>query len=223
MKSNQSAVTEVREWLAGASLDKDGRLPAERELAGRLGMTRTHLRKALTVLEAEGWLSRHVGKGTFLTANRGAARSDIAAIANRTSPPEAMEVRLALEPDIARLAAVRATADQIAEMQQLCEQMRRAGDWDEYEQLDWRFHNLLAQAAGNTLLVEIQSIVNGVRRAVVWGHLSRRPTGPSPDYHSFGEHDAIVDAIARRDRRGAAEAMRRHLANIASALTDEPD
>jgi DNA-binding FadR family transcriptional regulator len=223
LQNNQSVVEEVREWIAGASLVEGSRLPPERELAEHLGITRSHLRKALTVLEAEGRVWRHVGKGTFLTASRDSSREDIAAIANRTSPPEAMEARQILEPDIARLAAVKATADQIVEMQQLCAEMRRAKDWDEYEQLDWRFHNLLAQASGNTLLVEIQKVVNGVRRAVVWGHLARRPTGPSPDYHSFGEHDAIVDAVARRDRRGASDAMRRHLMNIASTLTDETD
>jgi DNA-binding FadR family transcriptional regulator len=223
VRSNQTALNELRGWLAGAKLAQRGRLPPERELANLLGMTRADLRKALAVLEAEGRVWRHVGKGTFLAEAPDSSRHDVAAIADRTSPPEAMETRLIIEPEVARLAAVKATSAQIAEMRRLCEEMRQIKHWSDYENLDWRFHNLLAQASGNTLLQEIQHIVNGVRRAVVWGHLAIRPIGPSPDYHSFAEHDAIVDAIARRDRRGAVEAMRRHLDSTASALTEKQD
>lgn len=223
MKNNQTVLSDVRGWLAGAKLANRGRLPPERELANRLGLSRSDLRKALAVLEAEGRVWRHVGKGTFLTTTANRAMQDIDAIADRTSPPEAMEARLIMEPEIARLAAVKATSAHITEMRQLCSEMRHAKHWSEYENLDWRFHNLLAQASGNTLLVEVQHIVNGVRRAVVWGHLAKRPVGPSPDYHSLAEHDAIVDAIARRDHRGAVEAMRQHLNSTASALTDDMD
>jgi DNA-binding GntR family transcriptional regulator len=74
----------------------------------------------------------------------------------------------------------------------------------ENDDLDWKFHDVLAEATGNVLLVEIQRIVNRARRAVVWGHLEKRPVGPEADYHSIAEHDAIIDAIAKEAREGAA-------------------
>jgi DNA-binding FadR family transcriptional regulator len=212
----------LRTWLAGATLPDEGRLPPEREIAARLGVARSEVRKALAVLEAEGRVWRHVGRGTFAT--RGASAPErkpgIAELADATSPPEAMEARLIVEPEIARRAALRATAAQVAELRRLAERMRAAASWTEYEELDFRFHELVAEAAGNRLLLEVERLVNGVRRSVVWGHLARRPLGPSPDYHSFDEHDAIVDAIATRDRRGAAEAMKLHLDSTARALEE---
>lgn len=212
----------VRAWLSEAGLPEGGRLPPERVLADRFGVKRTELRKALAVLETEGQVWRHVGKGTFLAGGAAPRGSDgIATIADRTSPPEAMQARLIVEPEIARLAALRANSAQIAELRELSARMRASSTWGAYEDLDWRFHNLLAEASGNTLLLEIQRLVNGVRRAVIWGHLAMRPIGPSPDYHSFDEHDAIVAAIGSRDRRGAADAMRRHLNSTAATLLDE--
>ncbi len=221
----QDVLAHLRQWLdtAGAA-----RLPPERTLAERLGTSRGEVRKALAVLEAEGRVWRHVGKGTFATlgATTGApaTRADpVAELARATSPPEAMEARLILEPEIARRAALRATAVQVAELRRLSAAMRAAASWPDYEELDFRFHELIADAAGNRLLLEVERLVNGVRRAVVWGHLARRPQGPSPDYHSFDEHDAIVDAIATRDRRGAFEAMRRHLDSTARALEEDAE
>lgn len=223
-----STLSLLRDWLASADLSENGRLPPERDLAERFAVKRAQIRKALAVLEAEGRVWRHVGKGTFLSAGpSGGARGslsgppDIEAIADRTSPPEAMQARLIIEPELARLAALKATSAQIAELRDLCHRMRAAVTWSAYEELDWRFHNLIAEASGNTLLVEVQHLVNGVRRSVVWGRLAKRPVGPSPDYHSFDEHDAIVQAVAERDRRGAADAMRRHLASTASSLDED--
>jgi DNA-binding FadR family transcriptional regulator len=209
---------DLRSWLAAAQFPS-GRLPPERELAARLGVGRTALRKSLMILESEGWLRRQVGRGTFLTPKASdGLKLDTAIIASRTSPVQAMEARLILEPEIARCAALAATAEQVAVMRTLNSQMRSVGTWTQYEDLDWQFHGLLSEATGNVLLIEMQRLVNGVRRAVVWGRLSLRPSGPDPNYHSFAEHDAIIDAIANRDRTAAGGAMRKHLESTAANI-----
>jgi DNA-binding FadR family transcriptional regulator len=226
----RGVLPQLRAWLAGhglmgAALPEDGRLPPEREIAARLGVNRGEVRKALAVLEAEGQVWRHVGKGTFATRAQPPpgvpGRPDIRDLAQDTSPPAAMEARLIVEPELARLAALRATAAQIAELRRLAATARAAPSWAAYEEADFRLHELIAEASGNRLMLEVERLVNGVRRAVVWGHLARRPEGPSADYHSFDEHDAIIAAIASRDRRGAAEAMRRHLESTARALAED--
>ena len=89
-----------------------------------------------------------------------------------------MQARMIIEPEIARLAALHATSAQVQAMRQLARKMRDATTWAEYEDLDWRFHNLLAEASANTLLQDIQYLLNGVRRVVVWGYLNTRPIGP---------------------------------------------
>jgi len=201
----------LRAWLEEANLPESGRLPPERQLAEVLGLSRAELRKGLALLEAEGVLWRHVGKGTFLSAPARRERPDPVSLAHRTSPPEAMQVRMILEPEVAGLAARCATGAQIARLKALCAETRKVRAWPDYQQLDAEFHAALAQAAGNGLLAEIHAIVNDVRRSVVWGGLDKRTLGPPPDYHSFAEHEAIVAAIEHRDRAAAMEAMRRHL------------
>jgi DNA-binding FadR family transcriptional regulator len=189
--------------------DATGRLPPERSIAAELGLTRAAVRKTLDRLQAEGRILRQVGRGTFL--RRDGPESAIDDIKRRTSPREAMQARLLIEPDLAGLAAVNATVEQIGSLRALTATMRRVEDWSDYELLDGRFHREIAEAAGNKLLLSVHDLVNEVRRAVIWAWLDTRPAGPAADYSSFAEHEAILDAITRRDRQGAAEAMRAHL------------
>lgn len=187
------------------------RLPPERQLADELGLSRAEIRKLLARLEDEGRLSREVGRGTFVRSPFPEATPDPGTLEKSTSPREAMEARLVIEPELASLAAINASHQQIERMHTLTKQMRASKTWKSYEQLDGKLHLLIAEAAGNKLLVAVHGIINEVRRAVVWRWLDTRPIGPPPDYSSFAEHDAIVDAIEKRDRAGALEAMRRHL------------
>ncbi len=223
VKPGRSLLSQLRQWLSAAELPESGRLPPERSLAEQFHVTRAELRKALAVLETEGRLRRHVGRGTFLTSPGGVSRSRIDELAEGTTPRDAMQAWLVVEAELARLAALNATTAQIAEMRSLCAQLRRVTTWREYESLDACFHALIAEASDSPLLVEVHHIINGVRRKVVWGHLNVRPVGPSADYHSFNEHDAIVEAIANRDRRGATEAMCQHHNATMATLIDDID
>jgi DNA-binding FadR family transcriptional regulator len=217
------AIAQLKTWLEEAELPADGRLPAERELADTLGLSRAELRKSLAILEAEGMIWRHVGKGTFLAGPQQRQKADMSSLAHRTSPPEAMQARMIIEPEVAALAARQATGAQIQHLRALCVQMRSASGWPEYQQLDGDFHAALATSTGNSLLAELHAIVNDVRRSVVWGGLAKRTLGPPKDYHSFAEHEMIVTAIENRDRQGAAEAMRRHLSSTYQDLIgDQP-
>jgi DNA-binding FadR family transcriptional regulator len=211
MASETVLLARLEECVAREASPKTGRLHSERSLAHSLGVGRTELRKALGALEGQGRIKRHVGKGTFLTAMRETADEIAGRITLKTSPAAAMEARLLIEPELVSLAAEKATPEQIIELRRLCAEIRAVESWDAYAELDWRFHNMLAAATGNILLTEIQQLLNQVRRTVVWGDLDTPPPRPRPDYHSFAEHEAIVAAIASRDPRAAAAAMRRHL------------
>jgi DNA-binding FadR family transcriptional regulator len=216
---NPHLFSTVRHWLSAVRLSSDARLPPERELAEKFCVSRAELRKVLAVLEDEGQIQRHVGRGTFVVVrpNSRPAGEDIAA---RTSPLAAMQARTVVEPELARLAALSATSAQFADMRKLCSEMRRAPTWEAYAELDWQFHNLIAEATGNVLLVEIQRLLNGVRRFVVWGNLVKRAKGPPSDYHSFGEHEEILEAIQSRDGDRAMRAMLSHLGQTQSQLID---
>jgi DNA-binding FadR family transcriptional regulator len=220
MDDDQTLLDKVRTWLSNSPRADDGRIPPERELAEQFGVKRGQLRKAFDVLETEGLLRRHVGRGTYF-AEPALALPAPDNLAIYTSPYESMQVRLILEPEIAKIAAYKATGARIAELRDLNSQMRAAQRWPVYDELDCRFHGVLAEASGNRLLAEMQSLLNAIRRTVIWGYLIKRGPVPTPDYHSFAEHDAIVEAVARRDRDAAGLAMRRHLSAIASKLFEE--
>ncbi len=216
-----AAAARLRAFLADSELALDGRLPAERELAATLGVSRAALRKALSELESEGQIWRHVGRGTFVGSRPLDGSTDIAAMARRTSPAEVMGARLAFEPEIARLAALNATPAHLAEMRTCIVRTRQATTWRHYESWDNRLHRTIGEAARNGLVLALLDTLNAVRRTVTWGRLRTNPVRPSPDHHSFAEHDAIVAAIEERDLNRAAATMRIHLQSVERNLLGE--
>ena len=214
-------VARLRAYIEGSQLTVDSRLPPERELSRALGVSRAGLRQALAVLESEGQIWRHVGKGTFIGTRPIATVSDIDAMVRRTNPAEVMRTRLLIEPEVARMAALNATPAQIGEMRLCMARSRAAATWRQYESWDNRLHRTIAEATQNALLVSLLDTLSAVRRAVAWGRLRVNKVKPEPDHHSFAEHEKIVAAIAERDRERAAEAMRRHLETVERKLLGE--
>lgn len=210
---------DLRHWLDRH--ETGSRLPPERRLAETLHVTRPALRKALALLEVEGRIIRQVGRGTFVATPPSTSYAGLSALTARTGPHDAMMARLALEPELAKLAALHATPLHISRLQSLASDIRHVSTWDEYEALDHALHDLIAESAGNVLLHELHKIMNAVRQVVVWRQLSPGIAGPPPDYHSFDEHDAIVAAIAARNRTAAKTAMRAHLNATLHAMTSD--
>ena len=207
----RGALHRLRGFLAESGLAHGDKLPPERQLALRLGLSRAELRKGLAALQAEGQLWRHVGRGTFVGSRPLDTVGDIAAMARRTHPGEIMRARVMIEPELARLAALNATPAQIEELRAVALKARQATSWRHYEGLDTRLHRLIAEATQNGLLLALLDTLNAVRRMATWGRLRVQPLRPARDHHSFAEHDRIVEAIANRDMAAAAGAMRGHL------------
>jgi len=210
-------LTQLYGFLAAARLPDDGRLPPERELAELLGVKRAELRKGLAVLEREGQVWRHVGKGTFV-GPKPPQLVDISDLALRSNPIQVMKARIGLEPELARLAAINATAAEIGTLAELNAACRVSTTWREYEAYDARFHHEIAEAAHNPILLALFDTLNAVRRAVTWGRPRPSQSSPPADHHSFEDHARIVDAISHREPAAAAEAVRRHLQNVEDRL-----
>lgn len=216
----------LRNWITEEGLARGARLPPERTLSADLGVSRAELRNAFLLLETEGVLERHVGRGTFLSKpsrpSRGGKGMEAAVshLAETTGPNDAMVARLVLEPELARMAAHNATPKQLRALREIADAMGAARSWAAYETLDHDFHNAIATASGNTMLQALFEILNGVRQVVVWRKLAPSDRGPDRDYHSFAEHDAILVALDARDGAAASKAMAAHLHTTLAALTD---
>ncbi len=218
MDDADGALTQLRAWMAQRDLPPDGRLPSEREMCEVLGVSRGELRKALAVLERDGELWRHVGKGTFIGSRPIEEFSSVAAIAEGSNPLEVMQARLLIEPLLAREAAVNATGAHLEEMHRCVRIQREAQTWRQYENADNRLHRTVAEAAGNTVLTALFDQLNAVRRAIVWGRLRDTYDHPPKNHHSFAQHDIIVTAIGERDQDGAYQGMRDHLMTVRENL-----
>lgn len=214
----------LRRFITERGYERGGKLPPERHLSDELGLSRATLRKALDALERDGLIWRHVGKGTFVSDGTAAARAPSGAmveLGRQLTPFRMMRARLAIEPAIAREAAVNASGETLQKMQRAVERAKAATTWNEYETQDDIFHRSVAEASDNLLLLALFDQLNDVRRAVAWGSVTRESARPSPDHSSFAEHDAIAAAIASRDASAAYEAMRKHLGSVARRLFGE--
>ncbi|WP_373502960.1 FadR/GntR family transcriptional regulator [Aestuariivirga sp.] len=222
MNGNSDPVARLRSYIADGGFTQGVRLPPERHLTDELGMTRATLRKALGALERDGVIWRHVGKGTFIADGSPQAPSNATVeLGRQLTPFRMMRARMAIEPAIAREAAVNASGDTQMRMQRALERSKAAATWREYEIQDDIFHRTVAEASDNLLLLTLFDQLNGVRRAVAWGNVTRRSAQPSPDHSSFAEHDAIAAAIANRDPVAAYESMRGHLRSVSQRLFGE--
>jgi DNA-binding FadR family transcriptional regulator len=186
------------------------RLPPERELADRLGASRAALRRRLDALEREGRITRHVGRGTFVTAPA-ATRLD-------TSPAEIMAVRLLLEPQLPPLAVANATASDIGRMRECLDRGEAAGSFEEFERWDAQLHASIAEATHNQLLVQLFTVMNEARDHPLWGTAKRRSFTAARRHAYECDHRELVDAIDDRHAEAAAQVMRRHLVAIRDAL-----
>ena len=196
------------------------RLPPERDLAEMLGTTRHKLRGVLAELEAEGRIWRHVGRGTFVGAQPVLNLKDVTYLRNQIKQIHVVQVRLTIEPELSRLAALHASKTDLEKMKLCADRCRAAEDWRSYEAWDSNLHQAIAQASKNQLFLYFFETLNSVRRSIVWGQ-PRMSRKPATDYYSFQEHDAIVEAIATKESQLASDRMVAHLKGVYSRILPE--
>jgi DNA-binding FadR family transcriptional regulator len=209
-----SLVERLRQAVEDGALAPEGRLPAERDLARRLAVSRRSLRMALAALEKEGVIWRGVGQGTFVSERRPRAVQRVPPTMQLTNPTEVMEARLALEPRLAALAALRATPAEIAEMRACVGRGAAASGLADFERWDSRLHRLVARAVHNELLLALFDTVNAARDDKLWGRLKAASLTPERIAAYSEEHGRIVAAVAERDTDRAADAMTTHLTTV---------
>ncbi|MXN66307.1 FCD domain-containing protein [Stappia sp. GBMRC 2046] len=221
-----TVLTLLRELLHSGGMAVGDRLPPERELARQFSCSRETLRRALLVLEEENEVWRHVGQGTFCGPRPGAALRRESLLVQATSVQELVQARYLIEPAVAAEAARKATAADIAKLNE-CVAVGRAGhDRFECQQADDIFHRTIAEVAKNPILYSILTFLSEARRRSTWQtqwdrtyrHIGIREfKGQHSD-----QHQRIVVAIKNRDTKAAEGEMRAHLEAIIEALQLAP-
>jgi DNA-binding FadR family transcriptional regulator len=202
-------------------LGPGSRLPTERQLALDLGVTRSAIRHAMAMLEAQGFVSREVGRGTFLRiAGLPAADSDLGDPGDFAdfAPADVMMVRRLLEPQVLPLVVAWATAADFAEMERCLDGGDNAADHEEFELWDTAVHRAIFAASHSALLIQLYRDVETARHGRAWGDLKLRSSSAERRAHYQREHREIVTALRMRDADRAAVAMRAHLAHVSRNL-----
>ena len=192
------------------------KLPPERELARRFGVSRSSLRHALKVLDALGVLRQRIGDGTYLSKTAEGMLSkplEFLVLLEGISLFEVLETRLIVEPELAARAAERATLADLARLEHSLEGMEKESDQDRLIELDAQFHRAIFRSAGNRLCDHIFSLIH---RAML---SSIALTSQLVDWdHTLAYHRRIHAAIDRRRPGEARERMSEHLADARHLL-----
>jgi DNA-binding FadR family transcriptional regulator len=212
----------ILEHVARDSALPGTRLPTERQLAADFNVTRTMIRHALALLEAEGRISREVGRGTFLQHARARAiAAPVGGAAARSvdvGPADVMAARRVLEPQVLPLVIAWATNRDFDEMRRCLDGGAAAQSYEEFEVWDFALHHAIVVASRNPLLLAMYCEVERARRGSIWGNLKRLSDSRERRAVYHAEHVALVEAITARDLSRASELMEAHLATVEANL-----
>jgi DNA-binding FadR family transcriptional regulator len=212
---------QLRRAVAGGEFARGSRLPAERDLARQLGVSRPSLREALIALEIEGVIEVRTGSGIYVLDTpppKPAAPAREAA--PEWGPLQLMKARELVEGEVAALAARYARKPDLAAIAAGLEQMQdeiaagqqpRAGDE--------RFHNAIASACGNEVLRDTVRIYWRSRYEPLFERLGDYFETPYSWHAAIREHALVLEAIRSRDPGAARQAMHRHLQKARSRYT----
>src|SRR5215471_9339373 len=202
---------QIARLIASGEFPPGARLPAERELAASLGVSRASVREAIISLEMGGLVEVRVGTGIFVTtmvAPSAAARDA------GPGPFELLQARKLVEGEIAALAATKAREQDLQVLRQSLARMEaHVDDFAIREASDREFHLGIAKATGNSSL---ELVLEGLwaQRAELWGRMQRHFHTNELAHKTIRDHAAILEAIEARDPDAARAAMHRHLTRV---------
>lgn len=210
-RGSRLVLEHLEHLITSQALQPGDRLPTERALEQSLDCSRTDIRRALSQLEIDGRVLRHVGRGTFLAPRREDA---LESAGSASSPTEFMAARVLIEPRIASMAALNATPADFAEMQRCLDGGDGADLHEEFEAWDLALHRSIALATHNGVVTAMVDIMNSSRHDPTWGGLKRRTFNATRCQAYREEHRRIVEALQDRDAPAAELAMQEHLESV---------
>ncbi|KUI97908.1 MULTISPECIES: FadR/GntR family transcriptional regulator [Vibrio] len=226
-KSYMKVVNYLLNQIQNGVYVQGDRLPAERKLVEELGVSRTNVREAMVVLEIHGIAEIISGSGVILKKDDFTG-IHIGSLADSVlSISEVLETRKVIEPQIAALAAIRITEDELNELENYLMLMKSSQFISDRElrkatsiDADCQFHNCIARACRNAMLSQIQKEIfsthlnNETRK-----RMDKLASEPAADGYWIGDHTRIFAAIKNKDPQQAEQAVLNHINNVITALS----
>lgn len=215
-RATAAAVAALQEQIRAGRYRPGQRLPSERELSELLGVSRPTVREALQSLATLNIVEPRHGSGTYVSSlelEQLLAPLDFALEVGTAALAHLFELRLAVEPLAASLAAERATDDELTRLRALVDAASAATTREQLVELDIELHALVVEAARNPLLVALHRSLGTISRE------SRELTSRSraATRRALADHRLLLTALERRDGAAAAAAMQEHLARVRAA------
>ncbi len=217
-KIYEEIVAKVKSMIEDGKLNTGDQLPSERELSEFFKVSRSSVREALRTLESQGFLESRQGDGTYI------ARQPIEDLVNplatvifseKDGQMELFEMRRLIEPQLAYLAAERATPAEVAELERILDlQEKELARGETGTDVDKAFHNLLAEATKNNILLKV---MESVMDALTESRGKYLQVNGRPE-RSLYRHREILNALKAGDKELAAKVMREHLEDIETGL-----
>jgi DNA-binding FadR family transcriptional regulator len=215
---SEAIVEQIRTLIRGEQLRPGDRLPSERDLGERMGVSRVTVREALRVLEAGGLVEIRVGArgGAFVTtptsAKIGGDLADLISLSPLTGT-EVTEARQVFELGIVPMAVERATEQDVAELREMVKQHQSALKAGEYGMpMSAAFHVRVAACTHNAA---IEMLVHSFHGPLLMSLREAQVTAPQMGHRGTTEHRDFVEALAARDALRAQDIMRAHLQRTA--------
>jgi DNA-binding FadR family transcriptional regulator len=208
---------QLRQLMASGEFALGSRLPAERDLALQLGVSRPSVREALIALEVEGMIEVRTGSGIYVRQNTAAkSTASTAELDDNTpanwGPLEVMSARILVEAEVAALAAANAQKGDLKAIKSGLQQMKLEAARDEVpRQGDEAFHEAIAQACGNSVLLDTVQRYWMARNGPLFERLGDYFEHPVSWQTAIAEHQEVMHAIEARDSSAARKAMQKHL------------
>lgn len=206
----QQIADQIRLLIDGGEFQSGSRLPAERELAQRLGVSRPSLREALIALEIDGSVEIRMGSGVYVSTEPYQPTSQTKSLGE--SPSELMQARAALEGATIMLATSRMTSEALETLRQILDTMRsdiEAGR-KPLDQ-DRQFHITIAEQSGNSVLARMVADLFDERHSPISAQLRVKFEDRDTWFFALKEHEAILAALELKDPLLAQAAMHNHL------------
>lgn len=211
----QSVAEQIAALIDQGAFPAGMRLPGERELAERLGVSRVTIREAEIALQAVGRLAIKTGSGVYVSENQPLGDPTLP----QASAFEVTEARLLVESEAAALAAHNITDAGVERLAELIEQMR-TGDHDAANEADKLFHQTIAEASNNAALLHTIKSLWRMRETIPEVKATYEAVCIDDAESRTNEHRAVFEALKNRDAAASRSAMREHFHRLINAMLD---
>lgn len=206
----QQIAQQLRQLITSGEFPPGSRLPAERELAAQLGVSRPSVREALIALEVEGWVEVRTGSGVYVLERTAPDRQAVAA--TEWGPLEVIRARRLVEGEIAALAAQAIQPQHLLALQQALQDMQQDADGGRAPlEGDRAFHLTLAAACGNAVLCDTVTQFWDARKGPLFERLGDYFETPQSWRCAIEEHRQILAALEQGNTHAARAAMQHHM------------